>query len=281
MHRPDHDTPIEETLSALDDLITQGKVRYIGNSNFAGWQIADADWIARSGHLNRFVSAQNNYSLLERGVEAEVNPACERFGLGLLPYLPAGLGPAHRQIPARRPAAERHPAGRPAAAHHRPKFDQLEALTALGRRHGLMILLDLAFGGLAAHPAVLGDRRGHLGGPGQGQGRGRGLDTLRRRTPPPGPGSAAARRAGCGRTPPPPPAPRPARRTPPLAGRRHPAPPWTEPGPRAPHGPQPREYDTAGVPALLVAADHADHRTHAGASGLTRARNGPPLVPLV
>ena len=66
MHRPDQDTPIEETLSALDDLVTQGKVRYIGNSNFTGWQIADADWTSRAEHLNRFVSAQNNYSVLER-----------------------------------------------------------------------------------------------------------------------------------------------------------------------------------------------------------------------
>jgi aryl-alcohol dehydrogenase-like predicted oxidoreductase len=64
MHRPDPDTPIDETLRALDDLVRQGKVRYIGHSNFAGWQIADADWTARSGHGTRFVSAQNNYSLL-------------------------------------------------------------------------------------------------------------------------------------------------------------------------------------------------------------------------
>ena len=79
-------------MSALDDLVTQGKVRYIGNSNFTGWQIADADWIAANEHLNRFVSAQNNYSLLERKVEFEVIPACERFGLGLLPFFPLASG---------------------------------------------------------------------------------------------------------------------------------------------------------------------------------------------
>ena len=73
--------------------MTAGKVRYIGNSNFTGWQIADADWIAaRPQHLNRFVSAQNNYSLLERKVELEVIPACERFGLGVLPYFPLASG---------------------------------------------------------------------------------------------------------------------------------------------------------------------------------------------
>ena len=92
MHRPDPDTPIEETLGALDDLVTQGKVRYIGNSNFTGWQIADADWTARNAHMNRFVSAQNNYSLLERRVEHEVTPACDRFGLGMLPFFPLASG---------------------------------------------------------------------------------------------------------------------------------------------------------------------------------------------
>src|SRR5580698_6424060 len=91
-HSPDKDTPIDETLRALDDLVTQGKVRYLGNSNFTGWQIADADWVARTEHLNRFVSAQNNYSLLERKVEFEVIPACDRFGLGVLPFFPLASG---------------------------------------------------------------------------------------------------------------------------------------------------------------------------------------------
>ncbi|TDB93708.1 aldo/keto reductase, partial [Micromonospora fluostatini] len=72
MHEPDPGTPIEETLAALDDLVRAGKVRYLGNSNFTGWQIADADWTARTGGTSRFVSAQNQYSLLERDVEAEV-----------------------------------------------------------------------------------------------------------------------------------------------------------------------------------------------------------------
>ncbi|MBQ1070395.1 aldo/keto reductase, partial [Micromonospora sp. D75] len=80
MHEPDPGTPIDETLAALDDLVTAGKVRYLGNSNFAGWQIADADWTASSQGRTRFISAQNHYSLVERGVEAEVIPACERFG---------------------------------------------------------------------------------------------------------------------------------------------------------------------------------------------------------
>src|SRR5690348_4103882 len=92
LHRPDPHTPIEETLAALTELVREGKVRYIGNSNFAGWQVADADWIARTRGLERFVSAQNEYSLIETGVEAELVPALQRFGLGLLPFFPLANG---------------------------------------------------------------------------------------------------------------------------------------------------------------------------------------------
>src|SRR4051812_33666593 len=79
LHRPDPSTPIDETLAALDDLVRAGKVRYLGNSNFSGWQIADADWTARANNLTPMVSAQNDYSLLNRAVEREVIPACERY----------------------------------------------------------------------------------------------------------------------------------------------------------------------------------------------------------
>ncbi|NJN52553.1 MAG: aldo/keto reductase, partial [Gammaproteobacteria bacterium] len=88
MHLPDVETPIDETLRALDDLVTQGKVRYLGCSNYSGWQIADADWCAKHFGATRFITAQNAYSLLDRNIEAEVIPACERFGLSLLPYFP-------------------------------------------------------------------------------------------------------------------------------------------------------------------------------------------------
>ena len=91
-HVPDADTPIEETMSALDDLVRQGKIRYIGNSNFSGWQIADADWTAKGNGMNRFITAQNHYSLLDRRMEREVVPACEEFGLGILPYFPLASG---------------------------------------------------------------------------------------------------------------------------------------------------------------------------------------------
>jgi aryl-alcohol dehydrogenase-like predicted oxidoreductase len=92
LHRPDGITPIEETLAALDELIAEGKVRYIGHSNLSGWQIVEAEYLARLGAHPRFVSAQNEYNLLARGVEAEVLPAVNRYGLGFLPYFPLFRG---------------------------------------------------------------------------------------------------------------------------------------------------------------------------------------------
>ncbi|MFM8303759.1 MAG: aldo/keto reductase [Actinomycetota bacterium] len=91
-HYTDARTPVEETLGALNELVEQGKVRYIGCSNYSGWQIADADWTARTAGLAAFVSLQNEWSLLARGIETEVIGACERFGLGVLPYFPLASG---------------------------------------------------------------------------------------------------------------------------------------------------------------------------------------------
>jgi aryl-alcohol dehydrogenase-like predicted oxidoreductase len=92
LHQPDPLTPIEETLAALDELIQEGKVRYIGSSNLSGWQIADAEYRAQlSGHP-KFISAQNEYSLIERGVESEVLPAVREYGLGFLPFFPLYQG---------------------------------------------------------------------------------------------------------------------------------------------------------------------------------------------
>jgi aryl-alcohol dehydrogenase-like predicted oxidoreductase len=88
LHEPDGITPIEETLATLDDLITEGKIRYIGSSNFAGWQIAEAEFTARVNGHPRFVSAQNEYSLLVREPEKEVLPAVNAYGLGFLPWFP-------------------------------------------------------------------------------------------------------------------------------------------------------------------------------------------------
>ncbi|MFC6357386.1 aldo/keto reductase [Luethyella okanaganae] len=88
LHHPDHYTPIEETLATLDDLISEGKIRYIGHSNLRGWQIAEAEFTARLGGHPAFVSAQNEYSLLVREAEREVLPAVNRYGLGFLPFFP-------------------------------------------------------------------------------------------------------------------------------------------------------------------------------------------------
>jgi aryl-alcohol dehydrogenase-like predicted oxidoreductase len=157
MHAPDAETPIEETLDALDDIVRAGKVRYVGCSNFAGWQIADADWIARTRGRTRFVSAQNQFSLLERNVLREVVPACERFGLGLLPYFPlaSGLlsGKYHR--------GEAPPEGTRLAVWGRRgeealserNFDRVEKLSAWAADRGHTIL-ELAFAWLLSHKDV-------------------------------------------------------------------------------------------------------------------------------
>ncbi|HEX4740014.1 MAG TPA: aldo/keto reductase [Caulobacteraceae bacterium] len=157
MHRPDPDTPVEETLMALDDLVRQGKVRYLGNSNFAGWQVADADWTAREGRLNRFVSAQNNYSLLERRVEFEVLPSCERFGLGFLPFFPLASG----LLTGKYRRGEAPPEGtrlaafgaRAQSAMTDEAFDRLDRLSGWAAERGKS-LLDLAFAWLLGHEVV-------------------------------------------------------------------------------------------------------------------------------
>ncbi len=155
MHEPDPATPIDETLAALDDLVRSGKVRYLGSSNFSGWQIADADWTARAGDLTPFVSVQNQYSLLEREVETEVVPACEHFGLGLLPFFPLNSGllsgkyrRGEKPAAGTRLAQDRYQRWLDAA-----DWDTIEALSAFGAERGHS-LLDVAIAGLAARPAV-------------------------------------------------------------------------------------------------------------------------------
>ena len=155
LHVPDPDTPIEETLSTLDDLVREGKVRYVGCSNFAGWQVADADWTARSHGWARFISAQNHYSLLERDLEEELVPACLHFGLGLLPFFPlaSGLltGKYRRDTPA--PEGTRMAGDRWAQRLSEAPWDLIEELEDFAAKRGIG-LLDVAIGGLAARPAV-------------------------------------------------------------------------------------------------------------------------------
>ncbi|MBN8889914.1 MAG: aldo/keto reductase [Acetobacteraceae bacterium SCN 69-10] len=92
VHRFDPLTPVEETLRALDDLVRSGKVRYVGCSNWASWQMTDAAWIARTEGLNHFVSCQDEYSLVMRDAEKELMPAARSLGMGLLPYFPLASG---------------------------------------------------------------------------------------------------------------------------------------------------------------------------------------------
>lgn len=156
MHEPDPGTPIDETLAALDDLVRDGKVRYLGNSNFAGWQIADADWVASSNGRARFISAQNHYSLVERSVETEVIPACERFGLGMLPFFPLanGLLTGKYRRDGQPPAGSRlSGGGRYAERLAAADWDTIEAIEAYAAERGLT-MLQVAIGGLAAQPAV-------------------------------------------------------------------------------------------------------------------------------
>jgi aryl-alcohol dehydrogenase-like predicted oxidoreductase len=156
LHVPDDVTPIEETLSALSDLVREGKVRYLGCSNFAAWQVADADWTARSAGLERFVSVQNRYSLLDRTVEDEVVPACETYGLGILPFFPLeyGLltGKYRRGEPA--PTGSRADVDRARAQWlERADWDRIEGLEKYAEARDVAVL-DVAVAGLAAQPAV-------------------------------------------------------------------------------------------------------------------------------
>jgi aryl-alcohol dehydrogenase-like predicted oxidoreductase len=153
LHTPDPVTPIEETLAALDDLVTEGKVRYIGHSNLSGWQIADAAHAARASGRTPFISAQNHWSLLERDAEREVVPAARHFGLGLLPYFPLANGLLTGKV--RRgqgvPSGTRLAEPRRAGYVTDAKLDAVEGLIAWGEEQGVSIL-EIAIGGLAAQP---------------------------------------------------------------------------------------------------------------------------------
>ncbi|HCV00863.1 MAG TPA: aldo/keto reductase [Dehalococcoidia bacterium] len=157
MHIPDTHTPIEETLQALDDLVRAGKVRYLGNSNFKGWQISEAHWTADKHHLTKMISAQNHYNLIERSVETEVVPAANRYGLGILPYFPLASGFLTGKY---RPGEETAEGTRLAAWGDRAggiltekNFLTLERLEAWAGDRGHTVL-ELAIGWLASQPHV-------------------------------------------------------------------------------------------------------------------------------
>lgn len=153
LHTPDPLTPVAETLGALTSLVDEGKVRYIGCSNMTSWQLVDAQWTSRQGGFSSFVSAQNEYSLYNRAAETELVPACEAFGVGLLPYFPLAYG----LLTGKYARGEAAPSGSRLESQgtrlEAADFDRIEALQAYARERDLSIL-DVAIGGLAAQPAV-------------------------------------------------------------------------------------------------------------------------------
>ncbi|WP_066285657.1 aldo/keto reductase [Arthrobacter sp. B6] len=152
-HTPDPLTPIEETLSALDDLVSSGKVRYIGHSNRAGWQIAEAEFVARAAGGARFISSQNHYNLLDRRAELEVIPAAEAYGVGVLPYFPLANGLlTGKYSPDTAPAGTRLSHTRTHLVHD-ADWGQLRRFSAFADQRGLSEI-QVAFSWLAAQPSV-------------------------------------------------------------------------------------------------------------------------------
>lgn len=156
-HFPDSSTPMEETLRALDDLVRQGKVRYVGCSNQPAWRVVEATWTARQAGIGGFVSCQDEYSLLFRKPEADLIPAMDACGLGLLPYYPLASG----LLTGKYRRGESLPAGSRFAnnAALGPRYmternwDRVEGLQAFAQAHG-KTLIELAFSWLAARPVV-------------------------------------------------------------------------------------------------------------------------------
>ena len=155
VHQRDLVTPMTEIVESMNELVDEGKVRYLGCSNFAAWEVADAHWTARTIGRRPFVSAQNEYSLYNRAAEEELVPACEHYGVGLLPYFPLayGLLTGKYRRGAAAPSGSR--LGNASQAHRlaNADFDRVEALEAYAADRGLDIL-TVALGGLAAQPAV-------------------------------------------------------------------------------------------------------------------------------
>lgn len=154
LHTPDRITPIEETLEVMTDLVTEGKVRYVGCSNLTAWELIDADWTARSAGTQRFVSAQNEYSLYNRTAELELVPAAEQIGASVLPYFPLAYGLLTGKY-ARGSAPEGSRLASDSQRHRLDgaDFDRVDALAAYAKDRDVSIL-DVAIGGLAAQPTV-------------------------------------------------------------------------------------------------------------------------------
>ncbi|HKP79319.1 MAG TPA: aldo/keto reductase [Phenylobacterium sp.] len=155
LHMPDPRTPIEETLRAMEDLIRQGKVRYIGCSNLSAWQLVEAHWTAKSLGLSRFISASNEYSLVKRGVENDILPVARKYGVGFLPYFPlaSGLLSGKYRRDTAPPQGSRFETTPRLAKPYADAYETVERLATFAEARGRS-LLELAFSWLLSTPTV-------------------------------------------------------------------------------------------------------------------------------
>ena len=154
LHQPDDQTPIEETLQAMGELVREGKVRYIGSANFSAWRTVEAELLAQRRGTARFVVSQNAYSLVDRMIELDIAVVCARYGIGLTAYFPLANG----LLTGRYRRGETPPPGsrlatRPQVLEDGRALDNLEALQVFAAQRDLSVL-QVALGGLAAKPAV-------------------------------------------------------------------------------------------------------------------------------
>ena len=157
LHQPDPLTPLDETMQALDDLVTQGKIRYIGCSNLPSWQVVESQWISKSMGLNRFVSCQDEYNILNRNVEAELIPAMQKYGCGLLPYFPLASGLLTGKYKRTKMPEGARLTDMPTFANRiyltDENFDIVDNLHKFANKTGHSIL-ELAFGWMASRPTT-------------------------------------------------------------------------------------------------------------------------------
>ena len=157
LHQPDPLTPLDETMQALDDLVTQGKIRYIGCSNLPSWQVVESQWISKSLGLSRFVSCQDEYNILNRNVEAELIPAMQKYGCGLLPYFPLASGLLTGKYKRTEMPEGARLTDMPTFANRiyltDENFDIVDNLNKFAHKTGHSIL-ELAFGWMASRPTT-------------------------------------------------------------------------------------------------------------------------------
>ena len=157
LHQPDPLTPLDETMQALDDLVTQGKIRYIGCSNLPSWQVVESQWISKSMGLNRFVSCQDEYNILNRDIEAELIPAMQKYGCGLLPYFPLASGLLTGKYKRTEMPEGARLTDMPTFANRiyltDENFDIVDNLNKFAHKTGHSIL-ELAFGWMASRPTT-------------------------------------------------------------------------------------------------------------------------------